>query len=85
VELGELLTEDVRFVERPNLVNPHGSTRDAASMRRALEAARKLLALQTYRALDHVAASEIVVTRLRWAAELAVDVGPWPPGTLLAA
>jgi ketosteroid isomerase-like protein len=84
-ELRELLTEDVCFVERPNLVNPSGSTRDAAAMRSGLEAGRTLLAWQAYRVLGHVAAGDTVVIRLRWAGELAVDAGPWPAGTHLAA
>jgi hypothetical protein len=39
-ELRELRTEDIRFVERPNLVDPSGSTRDAAALRSGLEAGR---------------------------------------------
>jgi hypothetical protein len=42
-ELDELLAPDVRFVERPNLVNPKGGERDAAAMRAGMEAGRKLL------------------------------------------
>jgi ketosteroid isomerase-like protein len=84
-ELGELVTEDVCFVERPNLVNPSGSTRDAATMQSGLEAGRTLLAWQTYRVLGHVAADDTVVTRLRWTGELAVGAGQWPAGTRLAA
>jgi hypothetical protein len=32
-ELAELLTPDVRFVERANLFNPGGGERDAAAVR----------------------------------------------------
>ena len=84
-ELGELLAPEVRFVERPNLVNPRGSERDAAAIRAALEQGRKLLAWQSYEARDHVASGDTVVTRIRWRGELAVDAGPWPAGTQLAA
>ncbi len=84
-ELDDLLTEDVRFVERPNLANPPGSTRDAAAMRRGLEAGRKLLAWQAYRVLGHVAAGDTVVTRLHWTGELSAAAGRWPAGTRLAA
>ncbi len=84
-ELTELLAEDVCLVERPNLVNPRGSTRDAAAMRSALEAGRALLAWQAYRVLGHLATGDTVVTRLRWSGELAVDAGAWPAGTHLAA
>ena len=34
-ELAELVAPDVRFVERPNLINPAGSERDATAMRAA--------------------------------------------------
>jgi ketosteroid isomerase-like protein len=84
-ELDELLHPDVTFVERPNLVNPAGSERDAAAIRAGAEAGRALLAWQSYTARDHVAASDRVVTRMRWEGELAVDAGPWPAGTQLTA
>jgi ketosteroid isomerase-like protein len=84
-ELGELLTEDVRFSERPNLVNPAGSDRDRAALLAGLRAGRSLLAWQTYDARDHIASGDMVVTRMRWSGELAVDAGPWPAGTVLSA
>jgi ketosteroid isomerase-like protein len=84
-ELADLLAPDVRFVERPNLINPAGSERDATAMRAALERGRELLAWQSYEVLDHIASGDIVVTRMRWRGELAVDAGPWPAGTRMAA
>ena len=57
-ELDELLAPDVRFVERPNLVNPKGGERDAAAMRAGIEAGRKLLAWQRYEVRDHVASGD---------------------------
>jgi ketosteroid isomerase-like protein len=84
-ELAELVAPDVRFVERPNLINPGGSERDATAMRAALERGRQLLAWQSYEVRDHIASGDIVVTRMRWRGELAVDAGPWPAGTRMAA
>jgi ketosteroid isomerase-like protein len=84
-ELDELLAPEVRFVERPNLVSPRGSERDAAAMRAGVEAGRKLLAWQRYEVRDHVASGDVVVARMRWSGELAVDAGPWPKGTTLSA
>jgi len=84
-ELDELLTPGVRFVERPNQVNPRGSERDAAAIRNGIEAGKKLLAWQRYDVRDHVARGEVVVTRMRWSGELAVDAGPWLKGTRLSA
>lgn len=84
-ELDSLLSPDVRFVERPNLINPSGSERDADQIRAGLEAGRQLLAWQSYEPRDHVASGDTVVTRMRWSGELAVDAGPWPAGTRMAA
>jgi ketosteroid isomerase-like protein len=84
-ELAELVAPDVRFVERPNLINPSGSERDAAAMRAALGTGRQLLAWQSYEVRDHIASGDIVVTRMRWSGELAVDAGPWRAGTRMAA
>ena len=84
-DLADLLAPDVRFVERPNLINPAGSERDADAIRAALEVGRQLLAWQSYEARDHVADGETVVTRMRWSGELAVAAGPWPAGTRMSA
>jgi ketosteroid isomerase-like protein len=84
-ELAEVLAPEVRFVERPNLMNPAGSERDAAAMREGIERGRQLLAWQSYEVRDHVATGDVVVTRMRWRGELAVEAGPWPAGTGLSA
>src|SRR3954452_13265187 len=84
-ELDELLAADVRFVERPNLINPGGSERDLRGMRAGIEAGRALLAWQRNEVRDHVAHGDIVVTRMRWSGELAIDAGPWIWGTRLSA
>jgi ketosteroid isomerase-like protein len=84
-ELDELLAPDVRFVERPNLVNPKGGERDAAAVRAGIAAGRQLLAWQSYEVRDHVGDGDTVVTRMRWTGELAIDAGPWPKGTRLSA
>jgi ketosteroid isomerase-like protein len=84
-ELDELLDPEVRFIERPNMINPGGSERDIAAIHAGLEAGRKLLAWQSYEVRDHVANGETVVTRMRWNGEFAVDTGTWPAGTRMAA
>jgi ketosteroid isomerase-like protein len=84
-ELDALLAPDVRFVERPNLIDPGGGERDAAQMRLGIEAGRALLAWHSYTPRDHVARGDTVVTRLRWVGGLAVAAGPWPVGTRVAA
>jgi len=84
-ELAEVLAPEVLFVERPNLVNPTGTERDAAAMRAGLELGRKLLAWQTYEVRDHVVSGDTVVTRMRWNAEIAIDAGPLAAGTRMSA
>lgn len=74
------------FVEHPNLANPTGSERDRDAMAAGVEAGRGMLARQTYRDRRHVVVgADHVATRARWEGELAVDVGPWAAGTVLAA
>lgn len=84
-ELAALVAPEVRFVERPNLVNPMGGDRNAAEIRASLEQGQHLLAWQAYEVRDHVASGDTVATRMRWSGELAIDAGPWPKGTRLAA
>jgi ketosteroid isomerase-like protein len=84
-EVDELLDPDVVFTERPNMLSPAGSIRDAATTRAGIEAGRGLLTWQAYEVRDHVAAGDTVVTRMRWSGELAVDAGPWAAGTRLSA
>jgi SnoaL-like domain len=76
-ELDDLLAPGVRLVERPSLVSSNGGERDAAAMRAGIEAGRGLLAWQRYEVRDHVASGDVVVTRMRWSGELAIDAGPW--------
>jgi hypothetical protein len=84
-ELRALLAPEVRFVERPNLVNPAGSERDAEGIVAGVAAGKQLLAWQSYEVLDHVAQDDLVVLRMRWTGELAVDAGAWKRGTVLRA
>src|SRR3954452_21492483 len=48
-ELAELLGPDIRFTERPNLMNPGGSERDRKAMRAGLEAGRPAAGLAVVR------------------------------------
>ncbi len=84
-ELSGLLDPDVRFVERPNLLNPAGGTRDAQAIRASLEVGRGLLAWQSYDVRDSVAEGDRVVVRFRWTGELAADAGALRAGTRLSA
>src|SRR4051812_15570301 len=80
-ELAELLGPDVRFTERPNLINPGGSERDRTAMRAGLEAGRQLLAWQSYEVRDHVARGDTVVERVRRRGGRGTEAGPWAAGS----
>lgn len=84
-EVRALVTADVVFVERPNLVNPGGSARDLAGILAGVDAGGALLRWQRYEVRDHIVAGSDVVTRMRWVGELAIDAGPWSAGTVLKA
>lgn len=84
-ELDELLTPDVRFVERPNVFNQEGSDRDRATMLHGLDVGRSLLASQGFEPIAHVVEGDVVATRMRWHGELAKDAGPFRAGTKLTA
>ena len=84
-ELDELLTPDVRFLERPNVFNQDGSDRDRATMLHGLEVGRSLLAGQRFEPIAHVVEGDVVVTRMRWHGDLAAHAGPFPAGTKLTA
>src|SRR5690242_10596190 len=84
-DLDELLTEDVRFLERPNLFAPDGGERGRDGMQAGIAAAHGLLSWQRFEVLGHVAAGDVVVTRMRWSLELAIDVGALAAGTRCAA
>ena len=83
-ELDELLAPEIRFVERPSLVSPKGSERDAAAMRAGIEAGGSCSRGSATRCATTSRAAT-VVTRMRWSGELAIDAGPWPQGTTLTA
>lgn len=84
-ELRELLTDDVTFLERPNLFNTAGSARDRAGMLHGIELGRGILATQRFEPLGHVVEGDQVVTRMRWTGTLSADAGPFRAGTRLEA
>ena len=64
-ELAELVAPDIRFIERPNLINPGESERDAAGLRAGIETGRQPLAWQSYELRDRIVSGDSVVTRMR--------------------
>jgi ketosteroid isomerase-like protein len=84
-QIAALLHDEMRFVERPNLVNPHGSTRDGAAMLAAVAQGRQLLESQRFEVLDHVVAGDTIATRVVWTGIPAVDAPPFRAGSSLRA
>jgi ketosteroid isomerase-like protein len=83
--IAELLDDDMRFVERPNLVNPRGSTRDVAELLASVAHGRQLLKAQRFEIVDHVVAGDTIATRVVWTGTPAVDAPPFRAGSCLRA
>jgi ketosteroid isomerase-like protein len=84
-QLGDLLHEDVLFIEHPNLVSPQGSRRDRAALLESFEAGRRLMAEQRLEGVEILPAGDHVVARAAWSGTLAVDAPPLRAGSTLRA
>jgi ketosteroid isomerase-like protein len=83
--IGELLDAGMRFIERPNLISPGGSERDAAQVLEAVVRGRELLREQRLEILDRVVAGDMLAARVRWTGTLATTAGSLPAGARLEA
>ena len=70
-QLGDLLHEDVVFVEHPNLVSPQGSRRDRSALLASFEAGRRLMGEQRLEDLEVLPAGDYVVAPAAWSGTLA--------------
>jgi ketosteroid isomerase-like protein len=83
--LAEVCDSEMRFVERPNLVNPRGGERDLEAMLASLLLGRRLLAEQRFDVIDHTVAGERAATRTVWTGTVGEGSGPLPAGARLRA
>ena len=83
--IAELLDDDMRFVERPNLVNPRGTTRNVAEMLASVAQGRELLTDQRFEVVDHLVAGDTIATRVVWTGTLAIDAPPYRAGSCIRA
>jgi ketosteroid isomerase-like protein len=83
--IAELLDDDMRFVERPNLVNPRGSTRDVAELLTSVAHGRRLLKAQHFEIVDHVVDGDTIATRAIWTGTPALDAPPFRAGAPIRA
>ena len=84
-QLGDLLHEDVVFVEHPNLVGPQGSRRDRSALLVSVEAGRRLMGEQRLDDLEVLLAGDNVLARAALSGTLAVDAAPLRAGSTLRA
>jgi ketosteroid isomerase-like protein len=81
----ELLDDDMRIVERPNLVNPRGTTRNVAELLTSVAQGRQLLDAQHFEVVDHVVAGDTIATRVVWTGTVAIDAPPYRAGSRIRA
>lgn len=84
-DLRPLLTEDVVFVEHPNLVKPAGGTSRLDEILAGSRAGAALLAKQTYRVHSVIEHGDTAVVRATWTGEIGVERGPFRKGQVLTA
>lgn len=80
-----LLHPDVEQTEYANALSPVNRTRDRAGILSGLEAGARIMAEQRYGEPALVVSGDTVVAEFDWSGTTAVDLGPLPEGTLLAA
>jgi ketosteroid isomerase-like protein len=67
-DLAALLHPDVRVVEHPNLVSPHGARRGRDEVLAAYEVGKRLMARQEFELHDAVERDGLVAARATWRA-----------------
>lgn len=83
--LDEVLHDEVEFLERPNVFNPTGTTRDRDAMLHGIKLGQEILESQAYEPISHVVEGDMVVSRMRWTGTLSTDAGPFKAGSRLTA
>lgn len=84
-QLRELLADDLRVTEHPNLVSPRGAVRDLDATLAGFEAGKALLAAQRFDVHEVIVSSERVAVRATWSGTIGVDAGHFRAGQELIA
>jgi ketosteroid isomerase-like protein len=84
-ELENLLADDVRVVEHPNAITPHGAVRGRAEVMAARESGRSLLSDQAFQVHEVVALDGRAVARVTWTGTIGATRGGLVAGTELRA
>lgn len=80
-----LLADDVRVVQHPNAVAPHGVVRNLAEVLEALRTGRARLSAQRFDVHEVLVAGDRAAVRCTWTAVVGDDRGRLPRGTGLSA
>jgi ketosteroid isomerase-like protein len=83
--LAALLHPDVRVVEHPNAINPHGAERGLDGVLAGYQAGKQLLSEQSFDVHEVLVAGRRAAVRATWTGRLAIAVGPLPAGAELTA
>lgn len=80
-----VLASDVRVTEYPNLIAPHGATRDLSATLKGFHAGKSLLREQDFTVHDVLTAGDRAAVRATWRGVVGVDAGPYRAGQELVA
>jgi len=80
-----LLHPEVRIVEHPNVINPHGTVRDRDAAVAGYLAGKELLVQQVFDVHEFLVSGSRVAVRATWRGTLARDVGRLPADTVMTA
>lgn len=83
--LRDLLHPDVRVIEHPNALNPHGTRRNRDQALAAYAAGKQLLTSQEIDVHELIAVGARVAIRVTWRGTLAQDIGTLAAGAELSA
>jgi ketosteroid isomerase-like protein len=84
-QLRRLLSPEVRVVEHPNLVTPHGATRDLESTVAGFTAGKALLTEQVFDVHEVLVNGSRAAVRATWQGTIGIDAGPYRTGQGLVA
>ncbi len=84
-ELDALFDERLVQVEHPNVFSPQGGRHDKATMLEGVKRGANLLTEERYTSEEVVVMGDRIACRLRWEAQLAIDLGTTKAGSFLNA
>jgi hypothetical protein len=74
--LARMLHPEIRLVEHPNAINPHGAARDRDGMLAAYAAGKRLLSAQSFELHEILSSGCRAAVRATWRGTVVADAGP---------